>query len=317
MILGVDIGGTSSRALLADLDGTRLGSGRTGGGNPNSHAPAQAAAEVAGALKAALDGRDPAGVVAAVVGMAGASKMSDPEIVALFTEMWHGVGLRCPLRVVTDCEVGFAAGTPKPNGAALVAGTGSVAMRIVDHRMAAIFGGNGWLLGDEGSGYWVGREAVRATLKAVEGRAPLTALSRAVLAEVGGTDSADRRRLVITRCNADEPVRLARFAPLVSTAAAEGDEIAQDIVRRGVLHLVDITLAAAPAADDDSPVVLIGSLTEAGNPFGDALRVGLSANGFCDISEATDGAAGAAWLAATELLPDEAQRRALHTALLA
>lgn len=50
----------------------------------------------------------------------------------------------------------------------VIAGTGSVAARIEDHRLVASAGGHGWLLGDEGSAFWLGREAVRATLHALD-----------------------------------------------------------------------------------------------------------------------------------------------------
>ena len=56
LVVGLDAGGTSTRALVLDLDGARLGQGVAGGANPNSHPPSVAAAHIGEALAAALDG---------------------------------------------------------------------------------------------------------------------------------------------------------------------------------------------------------------------------------------------------------------------
>ena len=96
----------------------------------------------------------------------------NPPWPRLFHEAWERAGLHCPMRVITDCEAAFATGTSSPSGTVLVAGTGSIAGRIVDHRMVGQSGGYGWLIGDDGSAFWLGREAVRATLKLLDlGRA--------------------------------------------------------------------------------------------------------------------------------------------------
>jgi len=325
LVVGLDVGGTSTRALVADLDGNHRGRGTASGGNPNSHPPEQAAAQVGKALREALTGLDPAGVRAGMLGMAGVSTLTDPAVRALFEQAWHEAGLRCPLRVASDCEVGFAAGAAERSGTALVAGTGSIAARIQDHRMVATVGGHGWLLGDEGSGFWLGREAVRAALRALEGRLPLTGLTEAVLTRAlgtppeGGWPGPDHRSTssrLITVVNRAEPIALAGYAALVTTTAAEGDEVARDIVRRAAEQLLDLVAAARPSGGS-TPVVLIGSLTAPDNPVGAALRAQLAVRyGEDVVRTATDGAAGAAWLAALDLL-DEPAAAALHTRLTA
>src|SRR5437016_2590968 len=68
LVLGLDIGGTTSRALVGDLSGRTLGTGEAGGGNPNSHPPEQAARQVADAARAALSGVDPSHVRGGVLG---------------------------------------------------------------------------------------------------------------------------------------------------------------------------------------------------------------------------------------------------------
>jgi glucosamine kinase len=308
-VVGLDAGGTSTRALVLDLDGTRLGSGVAGGANPNSHPPARAAAQIGDALRAALDGLDARKVQSGVLGMAGASKLTDPAVSALFEAAWTKAGLRCPMRVITDSEAAFAAGSASPDGTVLVAGTGSIAARIVDHRMARTSGGYGWLLGDEGSAFWMGRSAVRDTLGQLESSDPLSGLAEAVLG-MSLVETGPRRRMwsrLITVVNGGPPIGLARFAPLVSAMAADGDAHALRIVEAAAQLLADTAMAAREPGET-TPVVVVGSLVGPSSPVGDRLRALLSARTGGPVRVATEGAAGAAWLAAVDLLGPTAPR---------
>ncbi|MCE6999488.1 ATPase [Saccharothrix sp. S26] len=305
-VVGVDAGGTSTRALVLDLDGTRLGAGVAGGANPNSHPPEVAAGHVRQALTAALDGLDAAKVESGVLGMAGSSKLlSDPAVAALFEAAWAGAGLRCPMRVITDCEAAFATGTASPDGTVLVAGTGSIAARIEHHELVSTVGGYGWLLGDEGSAFWLGREAVRATLVALE-RDDVDDLAAAVLARAAIPDlpRRERWRRLITAANAAAPIALAGYAPLVTAHATAPS--AERIIKTAVRVLADLTEAARPA-DARSPIVLMGSLVHA-NPLGTRLKLELTARTSAPVTVATEGAAGAAWLAAVKVLGPTAPR---------
>ena len=310
-VVGLDAGGTSTRAVVLDLDGTRLGAGVAGGANPNSHPPARAAAQIRDALRAALDGLDVRKVRSGVLGMAGSSKLTDPAVATLFEEAWTGAGLRCPMRVVTDSEAAFAAGSASPDGTVVVAGTGSIAARIVDHRMTRTSGGYGWLLGDEGSAFWMGRSAVRDTLAQLETAEPLSALAEAVLG-MSLVETTERRRMwsrLITVVNSAPPIGLARYAPLVSAMAADRDPHAQEIVEAAATHLAD-TAMAARTPGETTPIVLVGSLVGPSSPVGDRLRAMLRTRAKTTVRLATEGAAGAAWLAAVDLLGPTAPRPA-------
>ncbi len=181
LVLGLDIGGTWTRALLATTAARRVGSGRSAGANPSAHGVSVAAGRIATALDEALRGSDPGAVDGCVVGLAGASQYaSDPGIARAFEETWRAAGLTCRVRVTSDVAVAFAAGTPRPAGSVLLAGTGAVAAEVRGREPVAIHGGYGWLLGDDGSAFWIGRQAVRAVLPALDGRAPASPLSRLI-----------------------------------------------------------------------------------------------------------------------------------------
>jgi len=306
-VAGVDAGGTASRAILADAGGTVRGTGLSGGANPNSHPPADAIAHITEALTAALGAVDRRDVRACVVGMAGASKLSDPAVAELFNSAWTALGLGGPVRVVSDAEAAFASATSAPDGTVLIAGTGSIAGRIRDRRRVSVAGGYGWLLGDEGSGFWIGREAVRATLVALTtGTRDLGPLARAVLAEAldkseldgPGLETAHR---LITVINGEPPVRLARFAPLVSAA---DDDDARRIVDEAAQHLVGIAQATRDEIDR-TPVVLVGSVLGEGSPVGARVRERLRD---VEVLRSCDGVSGAAWLAAVDAFGASAAR---------
>lgn len=306
-VVGVDAGGTSTRALAVDLDGTLVGRGQSGGGNPNSHPPDLAAKRVAEAVRDALDGGGP--VLACLLGVAGESKFTDPGVVETFGNALRQVGLTCPISVVSDAEVAFASATSEPDGTVVIGGTGAVAARIVGHRKTTWVDGWGWLLGDEGSAYWIGREAVRATLRSLQAGERPGPLAQAVLAEaLPNLSTVDSRTIsrLITAANAEAPIRLARFASMVSTFAAT-DPHAADIVTRAAEHLA-AHAQTARTPDERTPVVLAGSVIGPGSPVGTALRATLAARTDAPVLFASDCTPGAAWLAALSVAGPDAPR---------
>ncbi|MFF0577732.1 N-acetylglucosamine kinase [Streptosporangium saharense] len=181
LVVGLDGGGTGTRCVVATLSGEITGRGY--GGAANALSSPDPALSLGTALRTALDGLDPARVVGGVLALAGAR--SAPErATAVADSAWRAVGLTGRPRVVPDTLAAFAGATGEPSGTVLVAGTGATAVRIEDRRVTRWADGYGWLLGDEGSGTWIGLRAVRAVLACLDGRAGPTALRAAVLGRV-------------------------------------------------------------------------------------------------------------------------------------
>jgi N-acetylglucosamine kinase-like BadF-type ATPase len=329
LVLGVDAGGTASRAVLATPDGIVLGRGTAGPGNPVS-AGSAAVQAIGTAIRQALTGHPPHAVVAATLGVAGVETGADPAASG-FAAMWKELGLTCPFSVVGDVVTAFAAGTPAPSGTVLIAGTGAIAARVTGHRVTATADGLGWLLGDEGSGRWIGLQAVRAAVRDWSG--PMGEL---VAARSGASSP-------------EEAVRWAQSLPFaeigaltrpVCEAARAGSRDAARIVAAAVGHLVATldelasrtTDPARPAASSASrgrpastaaehgalgagtgPVVLAGGLLVADTPVRDGVLAVLGERAV-PTGTARDPAAAAAWLAARGLgrLPAPA----LHAALV-
>ncbi|MEU7947796.1 BadF/BadG/BcrA/BcrD ATPase family protein [Micromonospora taraxaci] len=320
VVVGLDIGGTSTRATALTLTGQRVGTGRAGGGNPTSHGAQRAAVELLTALRAALADLDPARVVAGTIGLAGAARLlADPAGRAAFDQAWHDAGLRCPYAVHGDALVAYASGTAEPDGTVLIAGTGAITAQVHDLRLDRVADGHGWLLGDAGSGFWLGREAVRRLLADLDSGHDPGPLTTAVLAELmGSTEIAARPRdtvdATIQAVTRRPPVELARLAPLVSTAAAEGEPVATALIAEAAAHLASSVSRIRPAGAV-TPVVLGGGLLTANTPLAAAVRMEIARQWpDAPVRTAGDGAAAAAWLAARDL-PEVTDPTALHARL--
>jgi N-acetylglucosamine kinase-like BadF-type ATPase len=321
VVVGLDIGGTSTRAVAYDLTGGRRGEGRAGGGNPTSHGADRAAAELLAALRATLADVDPARVRAGTIGLAGAGRLlADPQARAAFDAAWSAAGLRCPYAVHGDALVAYAAGTAAPDGTVLIAGTGAIAAQVRDLRLDRVADGHGWLLGDAGSGFWLGREAVRRLLADLDRAQPPGDLAGRVLAELTGSgEVASRPRAtadaVVQSVTRRPPVELARLAPLVVDAARAGEPTALALLAEAADRLADSAGRIRPVGATD-PVVLGGGLLTGDTPLGDAVRAELARRWpDAPLRTAGDGAAAAAWLAAREL-PEVTDPAALHALLI-
>ncbi|WP_312874384.1 N-acetylglucosamine kinase [Actinomadura litoris] len=196
-VVGIDAGGTKTRCVVLTLGGALAGSGTGPGANPNSGG--DTAGALTTALREALGDLDRTRILTGVFGIAGAGSAGRPAAVAAARQAWQAVGLRGSPAVVTDIAVAFAAGTSEPKGIVVFSGTGAGAAVISDGSIVQRADGYGWLVGDEGSAVWLGKEAVRAALAAYDGRGSPTLLTdsvpRALLGPtvVAEIDSARRR----------------------------------------------------------------------------------------------------------------------------
>ncbi|MDH6470979.1 glucosamine kinase [Micromonospora sp. H404/HB375] len=321
VVVGLDVGGTSTRAAALSLDGARLGEGRAGGGNPTSHGADRAAAELLAALRAALAGIDPTRVRAGVIGLAGAGRLlADPNGRDAFDSAWAEAGLRCPYAVHGDALVAYASGTAAPDGTVLIAGTGAIAAQVRDLRLDRVADGHGWLLGDAGSGFWLGREAVRRLLTGLDRAQAPGDLGRRVLSELTGATAVDDRPratvdAVVQAVTRRPPVELARLAPLVVSSARDGEPTAVALIAEAAAALAQSVSRIRPPGAAD-PVVLGGGLLTGDTPLAGAVRAELAGRWpDAPLLSAGDGAAAAAWLAARDL-PEVTDPAALHARLV-
>lgn len=259
ILLALDAGGTSTRAVLIDADGQALGYGRAGGGNPTSAGLIDAAEALAAASGQALAG-GPGRGTPVTIAMAGQQLPAYVELVGTrLAELGCG-----PVSLQPDLLGVFHSGTPLLDGYALIAGTGTVSARVVEGRLERVAGGNGWLLGDAGSGYWIGHQVARAVIAALDDEGPSTALTPLVLAAVGlaaGPEMLGGRprvvRELVTTLYTWRPVQLASFAPLAFRVPS--DPVARGILIEAAAALGEL-LAAVRMPELPGPVVVGGSV---------------------------------------------------------
>ncbi len=230
-VLGIDAGGTKTRALLADSTGRVLASATGGGANLRTHGELEVE-KVLHALAEEAEAKAGVRADALAVGIAGADR---PDDHAILRTILRRIGFRDRVVVTNDARIAFVAGSPLRVGVALVCGTGSIAWGRNGRGEIGRAGGWGWHLGDEGSGFWIGERALRAVMRAGDGRGPRTTLEGAVLAHF----RLGRLEEIVRRVYDGEYPRheVSLFAVPVAQAALAGDAVASEILRDAAAEL--------------------------------------------------------------------------------
>lgn len=246
LLMGIDGGQTSVKCAVATLDGKILGQGQ---GRGLIHLAAPGGVErfleaIGEGIQAtwASAGLAPRPLAALAMGLTGVTSAQTPE--AQQAEALAGK-LVTTERVLAENDalaalVGAHAGGP---GVICIAGTGAITLGQDSSRRQARAGGWGWLLGDEGSAFWIGREALRAAMKAQEGLGPHTGLLP-VLQQRFRVDAMIHVKRVVFSAEFGAQ-GFASLAPLVNDLAASGDVVAAAILRQAGEELSAAVFAVA------------------------------------------------------------------------
>ena len=263
MVAGADGGGTRLRLLFTDAAGQVVGR-RTG---PAAALAGEGASEVARLLASQLralaeETGTPLPLEGFCAGLAGAGRRDwAREAEARIRE--ERVARR--VAVVSDAEAAlddaFPVGGSVATGILLVAGTGSIALtRDADGEVHRV-GGWGALLGDEGSGYWLGLQGLRAAVRALEGRGPGSQLASILPAAVGADDAEG----VFRWLTAAEKGAVAALAPRIIASA---DPVARELVMGAVAALRShVTALLDQVEPSPTTVALHGGLVAPGGPL--------------------------------------------------
>jgi N-acetylglucosamine kinase-like BadF-type ATPase len=243
-VLGVDGGGTKTLAAICDSSGHVLGVGRGGASNIDDVGLEQASTNIQQAVAAA---RKQANLEmrpfdAAFLGLAGIVSERDRELArGLATKLELAAPER--LGVDHDCRIALAGGLSGRAGIVLIVGTGSSCFGINANGDSWRAGGWGSLISDEGSAYFLGRESLIASVRALDGRGPNTELAAIMLEQLGVLQPDDLlHRIYVTGLNRSE---IAALAPLVLEVANDGDLVALEILERGSRMLAECVKAVA------------------------------------------------------------------------
>jgi len=262
LVFGLDGGGTSTRLRIADEDNRSIWEGSGSGINPNA-TPINAIAERLEVLfgegyrATGLSAQDFAG---GCLGVAGADRPGErAELTSLFRER---LGISCPLEVAADSDIALVGGLRRCEGFLLVAGTGSIAIARLADGTRFRSGGLGHFLGDEGSAFFIGFEAMRRSLRSVEGRDVPTAMLEPLLLFFGLENATEFVPLVYRRF---DKALIAGAADLAERYRAAGDELAVSIMDEARDELVRLVVSARAQASgmiNEPSLVLSGGLFE-------------------------------------------------------
>jgi glucosamine kinase len=250
VVLGIDAGGSRTTGLLADANGRVVSTARGPGANLQSAGELEVEKVLHQLIEDTL-GESLARPAAICLGMAGVDRADDARIIR---GILARIGYRAKALVVNDALIALEAGLPGTPGIVMIAGTGSIAYGRDDRGQAARAGGLGHVLSDEGSGYWLGREALRAVVRAADGRGERTALTVPVLRHYGVSEPAHLVRIVYS--SGARPAEVAALAPEVGEVADSGDPVAQAIVENGAGELVRMAESAARQLSLSAPIIL-------------------------------------------------------------
>ncbi len=252
---GVDAGGSKTLAIVVDEQAREVGRGMAGSANYQAIGLGRAVANLRDALEAAthVAGCHPP-VRAAWIGMAGIDRPSDRDI-------WlpHLNPLAGTVRLTNDAELALTA-LDEAIGVAVIAGTGSIALGRNAHGATARAGGWGHIIGDEGSGYDIGRLCLQAAARAADARGQETALLALLLREWALDSPSD---LIGRVYPAEDKASIARLSALVFAAARTGDRVARRIVSRAAQELAlaaTVVSRALHFSNGQVPLALAGGL---------------------------------------------------------
>jgi N-acetylglucosamine kinase-like BadF-type ATPase len=242
-VLGIDVGGSKTVCLLADANARIVAEGREEGANLQGAGELALEKVLHSVMEKTLDGT---GIAPAAIclGIAGVDRASDEAVVR---SIMNRIGYKARILIVNDALIALQAGVGDGPGIVIVSGTGSIAYGRNEHGEASRAGGWGYVLGDEGSGYWIGRLALRAVVRHADGRGRVTSLTPRLLDHFGVKRAAE----LIHQVYHEEitPRAIAATAKYVQYARDEGDLVATGILQRASDELLTAATAVMRRLD--------------------------------------------------------------------
>ncbi len=266
--LGIDGGGTRTRAVLLLPSGEVLGTGEAPSSNFNNLGELEAGKNL---RKAAEEAFLKAGIPyraadKAFLGLAGVKSAEDMARMTFVAESSR-LATAGAITVRNDLYNALAGGRDGGPGIALIAGTGSNCLGRDDRGQYFMCGGWGWFMDDGGSAMGLSADALRTAARMADGRKPPTRLLASVMSFY---DISDPHSLLSRLYNEKwSPTRIASFAPVVMSLSSDGDAAAEQILQRGAESLAELVLTTVTNLQfSHSPrVVLLGGCVRSGPPY--------------------------------------------------
>ncbi len=270
-VIGLDGGGTKTTAQIADVQGTVLAETQGGPSNFQIVGVEQAARNVLDIIETCCHtvGCNVSEIGSIMAGLAGAGRTGDQRRVSDGIQnaaQNRGLYLQ-NLNIDSDARIALEGAFRGGPGIVLIGGTGSIAFAKDEKGKVHRVGGWGRLIGDEGSGYRLGQEGIRAVARMIDGRGRATSIARLVASKFGL-----RTQEEIIRAVYRENLDLSAIAPLVIHAAEHKDRIAAEIVANAAAELLETMRAVLRAirvkpSRKRIPLVFTGGVLDSENVF--------------------------------------------------
>ncbi|MFV0458885.1 MAG: N-acetylglucosamine kinase [Actinomycetales bacterium] len=273
-VIGIDIGGTKTRAIALDDPGAVLIDISVGTASIQSLGEAGAGL----ALDELVEALGDVGPRARRV-VAGSAGIDTPAAAQSLTRLLRQRFPGAEVEVVHDTRLLLAAGELDA-GCVLIFGTGSAAWARSPHGESARSGGWGWLLGDEGSGYGLVREAIRHTLREADEARPPSLLAEKLMAAVGVSEPVDLIGQVYARPGAGV---WAAYSPAVMEAVRAGCPAAREVLDLAISAGASEVLRACDRTGIKGPVLLCGGFVMHVPEAGQGVAEVLAGHGIIDV----------------------------------
>lgn len=307
LVLGIDGGGTSTTAWIADASGRILGKGQAGPSNIKAIGPNAAMAALDRSIRAAIADAslEPRPIDVSCLGLAGFDRPEDKR----WLQDWAADSFWArEIVLVNDADLVLASGTTDGFGVALIAGTGSICIGRSPSGVSLRVGGWGHILGDEGSGYGVAVHAMRRLVRRADGRDPeppdpdplADRISRTL--GIGGPSELVS---AIYREGFDR-TRIAALAAQVVLAADDGSLLAREVLFQAGVDLAEMVATVARRLEwplGSLPLAIAGGFIISTPLVKYTLRDRLAADGFqAETTEVAEPVRGAVEIARRALV---------------
>lgn len=256
-IIGIDGGGTKTIGYLSDYDSNIIAVAKSNTSNYLSAGIEKARKSLNDVIESLCSAKSITKDDIALIslGLAGAGRDKDKEIIeTILTDL----GINGKKIINNDAYISLVGAHGKSEGIITISGTGSIALGL--NKEGEIFRTGGWghILGDEGSGYYFGKEGLVAIMKSYDGMGKPTSLTGKVLKHLNLIVIDELVQYVYSNIN--DKSKISVLSKLVIEAAEENDEVANIIIDNGIRGLVNMTTTIIERMDESTDIALAGGI---------------------------------------------------------
>lgn len=255
-LLGIDGGGTKTKIYLSDFNSKIILNAEFSGSNYLAKGLNNTAKVISDIFKFIDNNNIEINQIEGICfGAAGAGRDKDKN---LLKNIFISLGYKGPIFVYDDAYISLVGAHGKEKGAITISGTGSIALAVDDNKNVYRVGGWGHIIGDEGSGYYIGKLALNAIFRAYDGRCNSTELANSILEYLKLNSIEDL--LYYIHENSIDKSRIAKLAEIVIKCALGNDYISERIIENAIDELIFMTSTIRRKVKNDIDISYSGGL---------------------------------------------------------